>query len=245
MPSDLERRLQALHRDPLPGGDEHRRAQEDSLMEAFEQRGPRPKTRRWTLPRLMVAGVLGGAVAVGACALPAEYPVSLGYGLEITIDAARWKELDPEALAQRIGEVPGAERVELHVARSVEQHVADDGSEQTDETMRVQLFVLGDALDTDRMWRELEGDFPALADAEVHDVPLSGTVQGTIGGKLSHRLLDMTLDQHGVEQAERQIMAELLAQGFDPADATIDIEDSVDDAGNRRIEVRVEAEHSQ
>ncbi|MCA9711838.1 MAG: hypothetical protein KDK70_38735, partial [Myxococcales bacterium] len=54
--------------------------------------------------------------------------------------------------------------------------------------------------------------------------------------------LDVTLDRHGVEEAERRILAELVADGIAPEDATIDIEQSVDAQGNRRIEVRVEAE---
>jgi len=212
-------------------------------MDAFARRAPaRPTPRRWRWPRLVLAGGLGLGLAVAACAMPAEYPMSLGRGLRITLDTERWAELDVDALAERIDEVSGAERVELQVSHSIEQRVDDEGREQIEEQVHLQMFVLGEGLDTESLWQQIEGDFPELAGAETHDVPLSGTVHGTLGGALSHRLLDVTIDQHGVEEAERRIMAELVAQGIAPEHASVDIDDSTDAQGRRRIEVRVEAE---
>lgn len=240
MPSELEDRLRTLHRPAAPGQDEHRRAHEDALMAAHARRYGAPPARRW--PRLALGGVLGVAVAVGACALPAEYPVSLGYELRIRVDASRWSPRDQERITHVARDLSGAERVELRVEQHIEQRVEPVGSASTVESVQVQLLVFGDAIDPEAMWSQLQEDCPALVDAEVHDVPLSGTVHGTLGGKLSHDWLDVVLDQHGVEEAERRILAELAAEGIDPQSATVDIEQSTDAQGHRRIEVRVEAE---
>lgn len=246
MRSDLGKRLRALYRRPAAGHDVHRRAHEPAVMVAFHERfdqapaGRRP-ARSW-LSRLLLGGGVGVAVAVGACALPTEYPMSLGYGLEIRLESSTWSEADERALEQRVHALSGVERVELRVSERVEQLVDDDGRSSISHQVQILLFVFGDAPDSEWVWSTLQHDVPALADARMHDVPLQGTVEGTLGGRLSHRLFDLTLDQHGVEQAEQRILAELVAEGLAPQDATIDIEQSTDAEGHRRIEVRVQAE---
>ncbi|MEM9460531.1 MAG: hypothetical protein AAGF11_40560 [Myxococcota bacterium] len=198
------------------------------------------------LSRLLLGGGVGVAAAVGACALPTDYPMSLGYGLEVRLEAATWSEADERALEQRVHALSGVERVELHVSERVEQRIDDDGRSSTAHQIQILLFVFGNAPDSEWVWSTLQHDVPALVDAQVYDVPLEGTVEGTLGGRLSHRFFDLTLDQQGVEQAERrlraELVAELVAEGLAPQDATIDIEQSTDAAGRRRIEVRVQAE---
>lgn len=242
MRSELVSRLRALYRGPADGELEHRRAGEDAVVAAFERRArpgaaspPRP---RW--PRLALASVLGVALAVGACALPSEYPVDLGQGVEIVLSAERFAELDPEQIAAHLGEEMGAERIEVHLSHSVEEHVGPEGELVVDEQVRMQLFALGGEVGSQRGWDALVDEFPALADAEIEQVPLSGVVHGTLGGRLSRDLLDLTIDRHGVEEAEARILAELRAEGIAPADAKVDITTSEED-GHRRIEVRVEA----
>ncbi len=254
MRSDLEPRLRGLYRAPSEGQAEHERAHERELVAAVARRRDgaaaagsveRRGRRRWLgLPRFAVAGMFGVAVAVGACVMPAEYPMALGYGLEITLPAARWAELDPEAIAMSLDGEPGVERVELRVHKLQHEHVGAGGEPSiTEGDMRMQLFVFGDAVDPDALEAELQASFPVLADAELRDVPLSGTVHGTFGGALSHRFLDVTIDQHGVEEAERQVLAVLVAEGIAAEDVTVDITEERGEGGARRIEVRVQAEH--
>ena len=259
MRSDLEPRLRELYSRPVDGQAEHQAAHEDELVAAVARRkagaggaGSRGHERRraggWLrrlrVPRLALAGGLGAAVAVGACVMPAEYPVALGYGLELTLPAERWAELDPEAIAMSLDDHPGVERVEVRVHKLQHEHAeAGGGPSVVEGDMRMQLFVFGDAVDPDAMFDELQASFPVLAGAELHEVPLSGTVHGTLGGQLSHRFLDVTIDQHGVEEAERQVLAALVAEGLAVEDVTVDITEERGEDGARRIEVRIEAEH--
>jgi hypothetical protein len=246
MRSELEARLRGSYRAPAEGQDAHRRAHEDALMAAVARRretaaGSRGRAwPRW--PRLALAGVLGVAVAVGACVMPAEYPVSLGYGFEVTIDADRWEEIEPEAIAVHIKDRLDVERIELRVAHLQHEHQGAGGAATVSEGVRMQLFVFGAELDVDALEAELQARFPVLAEAELREMPLSGTVHGTFGGELSHRFLDLTIDRHGVEEAERRVLAQLVAEGIAPEHATIDITERHGKDGERRIEVRVEAE---
>jgi hypothetical protein len=265
MRSDLEPRLRGLYPRAVDGQAEHERAHEGELVAAVSRRqgeaagaagqgrgrlggsgsGGRGRGRGWLgrlrMPRLALAGVLGVAVAVGACVMPAEYPVSLGYGFEIVLPVERWAELDPEAIAMHVQEQTGVERIEVRVHRMQHEHVGERAA--ADGGMRMQLFVFGDGVEPDALLDELQASFPVLADAELHDVPLSGTVHGTFGGQLSHRFLDLTIDQHGVEEAERQVLAVLVAEGIAAEDVTVDITEELGEGGQRRIEVRIEAEH--
>lgn len=247
MPSDLLRRLRGLYPPARRGQAEHCRAHEDELLAKFvaatsRESGSGAGRGGWRWPRLALAGGLSLAVAVGACALPAEYPVSLGRGLEITVDAERWEELDAERVAQYLSEELGAERVEIHVTRERKETVGPSGHAQVSEAVRLQLFAFGGNLDPELTFDELQDEFPALLDAELHQVPLAGTVHGTLGGKLSRHLLDLTIDTHGVEEAEQQIRRQLMAQGIAAEDAIVDISTEEGPGGHREIRVRVEAE---
>ncbi len=211
-------------------------------MAAFAARQPeRSRARtpsRWR--RFAVLGGLGVAAAVGACALPVEYSMSLGRGIEITLDVEYWDELEPAAIAHHLHEGGDGGRIEVRISSEERTTVGPDGVAVVEKTMALQLFVFGGELDEDDVWEDLQQEFPALHHAQMQQVPLSGTVHGTLGGKLSHRLLDLQIDRDGVEAAERSILAELAAQGISTDDATVDITHSEDGHGNREIEVRVE-----
>ena len=242
MPSNLERRLRALFKSTPRSGEAHRRAHEDEVLAAFargqEQAPAVPRRRRRS--RWLLIGGLGLAV-VGACALPVEYAMSLGRGVEITMDFQAWDGVDPGELARRLGESVEARHIEVRVTLQKRTVTGPSGEARVEDQMSVQLLVFGTNVDQDAMWEDIQGRFPGLATAEIRDVPLAGTVQGTLGGKLSHRLLDLQIDREGVEAAEQQILAELIARGVEPEDASIDITQHEDELGNREIEVRVEA----
>lgn len=247
MQSDLDARLRGLYRAPSDGQAEHARAHEDALVAAVtSRRGPERPWWSWLrLPRVALAGVLGVAVAVGACVMPAEYPVSLGYGFELSLPAERWAAIDPEALARHLEGHEGVERVEVRMLAMHHEHATDGGPSTLAEDMQVQVFVFGDALDAETLGDELQASFPALEGLELHDVPLDATVHGTLGGMLSHRFLHVVIDRHGVEEAERRVLAGLVAQGMAPEDVEVDITEREGEDGERRIEVRVKAEHAE
>lgn len=261
MPSELRSRLRALYRRPAPGQREHQETHEDALVAAMarrsttaspvrggssEARGSGGGIGRWLgLPRFALAGALGLAVVVGACVMPAEYPVRLGYGLEITVASDRFggvEGLDPEAIGRWLAEDAGLEHVELMVLHHRAETTEPSGTASTRDELRLRLYVAGDGVDPEALMDELRERFPVLADAELHDAPLSGMVHGTLGGKLSHDLLDLTIDRHGVQEAERQILEQLRSDGIDLRHATIDITHEQGADGMRRIEVRVETE---
>ncbi len=251
MRSDLEPRLRGLYREPLAGQQAHLAAGEDELLAALAPAareraaaaGSGGRGSGWPrLPRFALGALLGVAVAVGACVMPVEYPVSLGHGLEITIAADRFDQLDPEAIAAHLSESLDPERLEIRVERVRRELAAEDGTVRTSDDVRLELFVLGEDIDPALVLDDLRREFPLLAEAELADVPLSGTVHGTFGGALSHRFLDLTIDRHGVEEAERRLLDELVAQGLPREHTKVDITDEQGPDGRRRVEVRVEAE---
>lgn len=260
MRSDLDARLRGLYREPgTEGQAEHQAMHEDELLAAVARRrsgaaggsaiGPERRGLPWLrLPRFALAGVLGVAVAVGACVMPAEYPVSLGYGFDVVLPAGRGTELDVEALVRSFEAHEGVERVEVRMLKMDEERVDDDGpipERMPEQGTHVQVFVFGEAIESEALRDDLEASFPELAGLELREVPLEGTVHGTFGGKLSHRFLDVVIDRHGVEEAERQLLAELIAEGVAPEDAEVDITEIEGEDGERRIEVRVKAEHTE
>ena len=200
------------------------------------------RVARARLPQLALAALLGAGAAVGACALPSEYPVDLGRSIEISVDADRMSELDAEALARYVERELGAERVEVHMMRAVDERQVPDGQVFVQERVHLRLFALGGDVNTEEGWEELLEEFPILAEAEVEEVPLEGTVHGTIGGRLSRQFLDFTIDEHGVEEAERRILEQLRAGGIDTSNAKVDVFHWKGDDGHEEIRVRVEAE---
>jgi hypothetical protein len=248
MRSDLDDRLRGLYRVPATEGQpEHQAAHEAELLAAVaRRRGPERHGWSWLrLPRLALAGVLGVAVAVGACVMPAEYPVSLGYGFVASLPAERWSEVDAKALARHLEACEGVERVEIRGVQMHHERIVDDGPLAAEDAMRIQVLVFGEALDTEALHDDLQASFPELEGLELHEVPLDATVHGTLGGMLSHRFLDVVIDRHGVEEAERQVLAGLVAEGMAPEDVEVDITELEGEDGERRIEVRVKAEHTE
>lgn len=248
MRSDLDDRLRGLYRvSATEGQAEHQAAHEAELLAAVaRRRGPERRGWQWLRrPRFALAGVLGVAVAVGACVMPAEYPVSLGYGFDVSLPAERLAEVDPEALARHLEGHEGVERVEVRMLAMHHEHTTDGGPSTIAEDMQVQVFVFGDALDAESLGDELQASFPALEGLELREVPLDATVHGTLGGMLSHRFLHVVIDRHGVEEAERQVLAGLVAEGMAPEDVEVDITELEGEDGERRIEVRVKAEHTE
>jgi hypothetical protein len=106
--------------------------------------------------------------------------------------------------------------------------------------MRVEIEAVGEDLDADVLWDDIVAEFPALADARREDEALHGLVHGTLGGRLSHRWLDVTIDRDGVEEAKRQLILQLAAEGVTGTPEVEIIDEEVD--GMRRREVRVRLE---
>jgi hypothetical protein len=226
---------------PTPPVDEARRdAELDTLARLHAQmydgrarRAPRGG------PRWLLAVGLATAAAVGACVVPIDYEAEMGQRLAFTMSSEQMTELDMQAIARFIEEEHDPE--EIRIMGHAEMHQsADDGNEHVEQEVRVEIEAVGEHLEADALWDDLVHEFPVLADARREDEALHGIVHGTLGGRLSHRWLDVTIDRDGVEAAKRQLIEELAAQGVT---GTPEIEIIDEDLGGmRRREVRVRIE---
>ncbi|MBX7077896.1 MAG: hypothetical protein K1X88_01840 [Nannocystaceae bacterium] len=233
----------ALERTPLPIDAARRDALEQTLADSVAARGDRrvAPPRRWT--RWLLGGGLALAVTAGACVLPSDYDAAVGHRLAIILEGDD-VEVDPHALVDFITEQHHPDELRMAVAK---QRLADaQGHAQT--LTRIELDAVGDDLEPQQLWNELVAAFPELEGARLEDQELRGRIHGTLGGRLSHDWLDITLDRHGVESAKVQIIEQLRAEGLSQAvvdSAQIEILDHDDGQGRVRREVRVQLEDEQ
>lgn len=233
---EVRRRLRRLFKAPAPLRAEHARELEGELMARFERLYPEeekvPMRRLWWRKVLVVAAA-AMIVGAAACAAPADMEVVVGRSVSIQVPAGA--ELpDPEALLaavrgeKREGE-PGERR-----EQSVEMRVRMENGVRT-----LQLEVWGGDASRGGVAERIRAAFPALAGAEIREEALEGTVRGTLGEKLGHELLDLdVIDEGDVEEARRQVMAQLAAKGVE-GKVDVQIEGG---PGERRVKVRVERE---
>src|SRR5678815_2973406 len=95
MPSDLERELTNALRSPVAAPDAARR---DALERELLAKLPRSDHHRSTVSKWVIGAGLGGALAIGACALPSDYATRLGHRLAIVVDVEHADEIDHHAL---------------------------------------------------------------------------------------------------------------------------------------------------
>ena len=222
------RGLSRLYRAPTLPRAEHRAQLADELTSRLPAARARAPSRRWWLGGLVFAGAVAGA-----CVLPVEYDMPLGQRVDISIDASYRDEVDPERLARFVEQEYAAERIEVRVSMS-----SHGATEQTARgRMEITIMAFGAEDMPDDLADDLVEAFPVLEQAEVDNEAVAGTVHGTLGGKLGHAWLDVVIDEHGVEEARRRLMADLAAQGLD-GEAEIEI---VDEPGHREVKVRVQA----
>jgi hypothetical protein len=234
MPSDLHDDLRRALARPVPPVDEARRDSElDALLTEHARRFPRRPGR---VSRWLLGLGLGAAVAVGACVVPVDYEAEVGHRLAFVIDSREMTEIDVESMARFI-EIEHAPD-ELRIAARAEMMKTDAGETHD---IRIELAAVGEHLDADALWDDLVAEFPALAEARREDVALQGTVHGTLGGRLSHEWLDVTIDRHGVDEAKRRIIEQLAAQGVEGTPDVQIIDEDLGD-GHRRREIRVHLE---
>lgn len=216
-----------------------RDALEAELLESFDRRATTPDPRPKTWRRPVLAVLTATAVVGGACQLPAEYTVDMGTRLGIVIDGRAMDEVDPAAIGAYVADAHPLEQLEL----SVHREMRVEAGVRTDE-VRIQLDMVGDdvRVDPDALWDELRDAFPGLENgARLEEEHLEATVHGTLGGKLSHRMLDVVIDRHGVDEARRLLLEDLERQGL-RGHAHVEVREDPD--GRRQVEVRVEAERT-
>jgi hypothetical protein len=235
MPSDLEHDLRRVFAgdQTLPLDVSRRDALEAELLQRLAQR---PSTRRRRWPRLALGIGLGAALAVGACALPADYDADLGHRLAIVVTDD--VQVDPQAIAGFVTEHYAPDELRMAVSQERVRQRDDDGSVHERAELRIEIDAVGEDLDTDRMWDDLVEEFPQLEGGRLEDEELRTVIHGTIGGRLSHAWLDVVIDERGVDAAKAEILLQLDAQGVH-GDAHVEVVDDEDAAGNRRREVRV------
>jgi hypothetical protein len=228
MSSEIQRRLASLLSRDIPLPDPAtRRALEDRLV----ARLPAPAPRGFlSAHRFALAGLAAAIAVVGACRLPADYPLDVGERVAIVLDDERAAEIDPQLIARHVETTWPIERLEVAVA--VEED--DAGHRAT----RIQLDAVGDVT-ADEMWEDLVETFPVLDGARMEPEDLEVMVHGTVGGRLSHEVLDVVIDVESAEQARADILEQLAAQGLE-GDADVSVTDHPDGRREVRIEVRAE-----
>ncbi len=236
-PSEFDETLRkALTRDAPPVDAARRDAELDALSRAHARRhGEAPRRA----PRWLLATGLAVAAAVGACVVPVDYEAEMGQRLAFTMSAQDMSELDVEAIAHFVEEQHDPEqlRIEAHAAM---HETTDGGTTHVMKEVRIELEAVGDHLDADALWDDLIAEFPALADAKREDEALHGVVHGTLGGRLSHRWLDVTIDEEGVEEAKRQLVEQLVADGVQGTPQVEIIDEDLGDMRRREVRVRIE-----
>lgn len=236
MSSELERRLRRAWRgDPDPEeASAHASALESRVMAAFEARVPKRRAR-WGVRVGVTLGV--GAALVGACRLPVEYDLPVGHRIVLTLPDGDGDDFRAEGLAEFLRVEYPVEELSVRV-ESTRRH--EPGATPTDTT-RMAVDMLGVGLDIDEICDDVRAEFEWISKGEIECESLEGRVRGTLGGKLSSRWLDMVIDEHGVEEAKRRILADLAARGLE-GDARIEVQESTGPDGEPRREVRVEVE---
>lgn len=230
MRSELERDLTDALRGSTPAADPARReALERELVAKLP--APRPRPSRWS--RWLLGGAMGGALAVGACALPSDYETRVGHRLAIVVDVVHAEELEPDRIVEFVTEQYHPD--ELRMGVSIERVREED---RESASMRIEIDAIGENLDTDEMWEDLVEHFPELEGARLEDEELQGMVHGTLGGRLSQAWLDVVIDRGGIDDAKARVIEQLRAQGVE-GDAVVDIVDHEGEDGQRRREVRV------
>lgn len=223
---------------------EHERELEKELMQRFDRRVPAEEPAWWALrlPRWAWAGAAALAIAVGACVSPSDYEVKMGDRLGILVDAEKRHAVDVQEIVQFVRGGYPLDRLEVEVRMERSVFRTGEGAKEGQTIMRIQLDMVGEGADADEVWEDLVEEFPALTGARMEDEDLEGTVHGTFGGLLALRYLDLVIDEHGVEEAKRQILADLEARGFE-GDAEIDIQDHKGDGNHeRKVEIRLREE---
>lgn len=225
----------------LDGAEAHRRELEPALLQRFRARTPRPAARRWG--RLAIGGLIGTAALVGACQIPTEYELGLGHRIAIEIPYSAASEVGPDQLAQFIEDNYEVESIEVAARIELDTDPADDAVPSG--TMVVNLDVMGQGLHIEDVWDDLLAEYPILEGSRLENEALQAHVHGTWGGRLSHRWLDVVMDEHGVEEARRQLLLDLEARGIDTESAEVTVTQSDEDGRHeRRIEVRVPTQES-
>lgn len=243
MRSDIKTVLSRLYRRAGPAPrPEHESELEAELMQRFDRLAPADEPAWWEFrpPRWAWAAAAVLAIAVGACVTPSDYEVKMGDRLGILIDASKRDTVDVEEIVRFVQQGYELDRLEAEVKMEKSVFRTGEGASESQEIMRIQLDMVGRGVDADVVWEDMVAEFPALAGARMEDEDLEGMVHGTFGGLLAHRYLDVVIDEQGVEEAKRQILAELEARGF-KGEAEVDIQ--ADDDG-KRVEIRLrEEEH--
>ena len=238
MPPNPRRILQAVFSPKLPGPTPAKVEQmQDRLLRTYRRQYAGRDHRRWpalALRGVMVAVLAGGVI--GACRLPAEYTVAVGNRVAVILDANQADDLNLEQMQHFIRTHYEVERIGLRVQQ---QLIVEDG--ESSAVVRLDLDIVADDVHVVNMWNDMVAEFPALEGARVTDEPLNASVEGTIGGFLSHEYLDLLIDRRGAEDAKQRLLAEIAAHGF-TGDVYVDVQSQ---PGRRevRVELRQDSDH--
>ncbi|MBL4684742.1 MAG: hypothetical protein JKY37_09155 [Nannocystaceae bacterium] len=231
--------LRRLYPEPPQPDAAVREALEAELLRSISGRAAPSRSavsRAGLLRRWLVGGALTSAALVGACVVPADYELSVGHRIVVSLDGHE-HDFDPEALARHLEGRFEFDEIRVMVAVSK----SDSGAGEV-RRMQLAMDLVGGA-DIEAVEVSMLERFPVLADADIDIEALDGTVHGTFGGMLSERTLGLRLDTASVEETRARILAELAARGLEGR-AKVEITDEYTPSGHRReVRVEVQAQH--
>ena len=203
----------------------HRDQLESQLLAEYDRRHPQRRRPRARFAPLLAAAVLLFGIGVAARA-PADYAVELGQRIEVHLPEG--VELPPQEELRPIlrgGAEAGGGSREIRV--QVERRRGEG------TILRIDLW----GAPIDGIAARLKARLPSLASAPIVVQPLSGRVRTNVAGLLRERLLHGGANPAQVEEARRELEAELRKQG-ETGKVNLEVDDSV--PGQREIKVKVE-----
>jgi hypothetical protein len=166
----------------------------------------------------------------GACVLPTSYEIPLG--LRIDVHAPPGERLPVHELTAFVRERSQAAKIEV-VAREV---VRDGGP----PTAELSILLWDQAAALGELEPQLREQFPALANADIHEHALAGELDTIWGRRLAHRALRMPPREVDVEHARAALLIQLHASGLEQDEVVVEVRDLAD--GHREVEVQIERE---
>ena len=228
--SDGDQRLRRLFAARGEARPDHKGELETELMERFDRRAVKTEKARKSMVksvlfrRIMAASAIAAALGVGACVAPADVDVDVGRSVDIRYEASGEGALDPHAVVDLVRGQGSVEEVGVRVQRQGSQVI-------------MHLDLWGSGMGEAPIADQIRKAFPALKGATIEEEKLQGHVRGTVGKKIGHDLFDLdVINTTDVEEARKQVMAQLAAKGIEGA-VEVKVEN---DGSKRKVMIRVE-----
>lgn len=228
MSETIASRLRRQARPPVLPREPHRETLENQLAARFGT----ARKERTVFTVLFRAGALAGlvaAVGAGASQVPATYEAEVGKRIEIrTADAP----IPPGAVQAAVKAIEGGAEAGRRDVR-VNVRVTGEAGGGT----RIRIDAFGDTIGMDGIPGAIRAAVPALARADIAVTPVTGEVDGDLGGLVGAKVLGDRLSREQLDAAARKLEAD--AARLEADAARLDAEGKALEAERARLEAEV------